>query len=54
MRLKNIRSTEHIKRLRIQNKTTAPTGILVTTEVEELDMLSRHDSRVVEDECDVS
>ena len=54
LRPKNIQPAEDVQHLRIRNQTTAPTSKLVPPKVEGLDALSKHDSRVVEDECDVS
>ena len=50
----HIRVDQDVHSLRIRNGMTAPTSPLVPSEVEGLDMLSRHDSSVVEDENDVS
>ena len=52
--MSHIRTDKDTHGLRIGNGATAPTSPLVPSEVEGLDMLSRHDSSVVEDESDVS
>ena len=53
-RTRHVQMDQDIHGLRIRNGKTAPTSPLVPSKVEGLDMLSRHDSRAVEDESDVS
>ena len=50
----HIQVDQDIHGLRIGNSMTAPTSPLVPSKVEGLNMLSRHESSVVEDKSDVS
>ena len=49
-----IRLNQNIHGLRIRNSMTTPLSPLMPSKVEQLNMLSRHESSVVEDESDVS
>ena len=54
LRTCHVQTDQDIQSLRIRNGVTAPTSPLVPPEVERLNKLSWHVSRVVEDESDVS